>query len=44
MRGNKDLGDWEVLSVAQKDGLRNTVRNIPMPEKIIFRVLSEILK
>ena len=35
LRGDKDLRDWEILSVAQKEGLKNAIKDLDAGKGVV---------
>ena len=45
LRGHKDLGDWDILSASQKDGLQNAINDLDAGNGIVHEeVISKYRK
>jgi hypothetical protein len=45
LRGDKDLGDWESLSVVQKEGLKDAINDLDAGKGIVHEdVISKYRK
>jgi hypothetical protein len=45
LRGDKDLGDWEILSVAQKEGLKDAIKDLDAGKGVVHEdVISKYRK
>ena len=40
LRGHKDLGDWDILSASQKDGLQNAINDLDAGNGIVHEEVN----